>query len=407
MTPANDVGFVSTGKLNRLQGWTTLLIGLALSAALDPWLLSAVNSDVGGGLAVRHAHGVVIAMAFLQLAMAHLLSTSAFERPARTIAALLTAVGAACYSTGYALALWQPALHGLVLLGSLVNFSGFAFLCWIGPTGTYARQIRMILPVACFGMLLDFMAGLRPILPADWIQEQLGSEDGVRLRMLRLARVAAIALSVLTLLYYGIARRGGTDRGKARLGGISLATGAVGMPLILALACFTTIHAKYLLAIPSTAVVIGVYLGLFFSLKHGDMLERWGWLLIAASTSVGMLIGLYAFEGPFPTPEFMGSYNQLPRRLTRMAHSYSIVLGMMSILLARELANRQDINETAKAGVQLFLAGCVVMLTLLLLATVVEMPPMAFPTGPILTLAGAIICLAGRIRWTRQSVSDE
>ncbi|QEG02717.1 hypothetical protein Mal15_68380 [Stieleria maiorica] len=401
MTLANDASFVAVGKLNRLLGWTTLLIGLALAAALDPWLLSAADSndaDVGVRLAIRHAHGVVIAMAFLQLAMAHLLATSAFNHRSRKIAASLTAVGAASYSAGYALALWQPAFHALVLVGSLVNFSGFAFLLGVGPTGVYARQIRMILPVACFGMLMDFMAGLRPILPEAWILEQFGSEDGVRLRMLRLARVAAIALSVLTLLYYGIARRAGTDRGKARLGGISLATGAVGMPLILALACFTSMHVKYLLAIPSTAVVVGVYLGCVFAFKQGGLLERWGWLLIAASTSVGMLIGLYAFDGPFPTPEFMGGYNNLPRRLTRMTHSYSIVLGMISIFLARELGNGQNVNGITKIGARIFTVGSVVMLAVLLLQTVIAMPSMALRAGPTLVLAGITTCLTNRTR---------
>ena len=410
MTPPSDDGFVSAGNLNRLLGWTTLLIGLALSAALDPWLLdatSAADSDGGVRLAVRHAHGVVIAMAFLQLAMAHLLATPAFDRRARTAAALLTAIGAGSYIAGYALGLWWPACHWLVLVGSLVNFSGFAFLLRVGPSGVYARQIRMILPVACFGMLLDFMAGLGPVLPEAWILEQLGSEDGVRLRMLRLARVAAIALSVLTLLYYGVARRAGPYQAKARLGGASLAIGAVGMPLILALACFTTMHLKYLLALPATAVVIGVYTGLMLSLKHGGSLERWGWLLIAASTSVGMLIGLYAFEGPFPTPEFMGDYNALPRRLTRMVHSYSIVLGMMGILLAREMVQDRGAGGFARIGRAVFIVGCVVMLAVPLLQTVAAVPPTANRIGPLLTLAGAVVCLASRTSPENKAVRDE
>ncbi|MDV6034235.1 MAG: hypothetical protein F9B45_29900 [Phycisphaera sp. RhM] len=397
MTPPNDDGFVAAGNLNRLLGWTTLLIGLTLSAALDPWLLDATtgpDSDGGVPLAVRHAHGVVIAMAFLQLAMSHLLATPAFDRRARTTAALLTAVGAGSYIAGYALGLWWPACHWLVLAGSLVNFSGFAFLLWVGPSGLYAKQIRMILPVACFGMLLDFIAGLLPVLPAAWVLEQLGSEDGVRLRMLRLARVAAIALSVLTLLYYGVARRAGPYHAKARRGGVSLAIGAVGMPLILALACFITMHLKYLLALPATAVVIGVYSGLILAMKHGGTLERWGWFLIAASTSAGMLIGLYAFEGPFPTPEFMGDYNALPRRLTRLAHSYCIVLGMMSILLSREGAGKSEMKWPPKIASSAFIVGCALTLAMLLLQTVTSMPPLALSLGPLLVLVGAIACLA-------------
>ncbi|QDV40420.1 hypothetical protein Enr13x_02260 [Stieleria neptunia] len=399
MTQPNDDGFVSSGHLNRLVGWTTLLIGLALSAALDPWLLDATpaaDSDNGVRLAVRHAHGVVIAMAFLQLAMAHLLATPAFHRRERQIAAFLTTIGAGSYIAGYVVALGWPAAQWLVLVGSLVNFSGFALLWRTGPSGVYAPQIKMILPVACFGMLLDFVAGLLPVLPAPWVLDYLGSDDGVRLRMLRLARVAAIALSVLTLLFYGIARHGTADRARMRLGGTSLALGAVGMPLILAAACFTTLQVKYLLPLPATAVVTGVIIGLVIALKAGGMLERWGWFLIAASTSVGMLIGLYAFEGPFPTPGFMGDYNALPRRLTRLAHSYCIVLGMLSIFLSRETRGAGERKNLAKIAASVFIAGCVVSLAVLLLHTVISPLPTAFSVGPLLVLIGAAGCLAGR-----------
>lgn len=398
MTRPSGSSFVSAGNLNRLLGWTTLLIGLSLSAALDPWLFdakSAVDFDSSLRPAVRHAHGVVIAMAFVQLAMAHLLATPAFERPVRQIAAVLTTLGAGSYIAGYVVGLWWPAFQWLVLVGSLVNFSGFAYMLRVGATGVYARQIRMILAVACFGMLLDFVAGLLPILPEPLVLEHLGAGDGVRLRMMRLARVAAIALSVLTLLYYGVAQHAGLDRTAVRRGGISLALGAVGMPLILAVSCFTTMHAKYLLPLPATAVVIGAYLGFAFALKNGGTLEWWGWFLIAASTSVGMLIGLYAFEGPFPTPDFMGDYNDIPRRLTRLAHSYCIVLGMMSIFLSREMVGSGGRKWLAKAGTPVFIAGCVVTLSVLLLQTVVPISPTALRIGPILSLIGAVACLVG------------
>lgn len=396
MTVPSVGSFVSAGKLNRLLGWTTLLIGLGLSAALDPWLFdatAAVDFQSSQRPAVRHAQGVVIAMALLQLAMAHLLATSAFARSVRQIAAILTTLGAVSYITGYVLGLWWPALQWLVLVGSLVNFSGFAYLQRVGATGAFARQIEMILPVACFGMLLDFVAGLLPLLPDSFVLEHIGAGDEVRLRMLRLARVAAIALSVLTLLYYGLAQQAGLDRAAPRRGGTSLALGAVGMPLILAVSCFATMHAKYLLPLPATAVVIGVYLGFVLSLKHGDTLERWGWLLIAASTSVGMLIGLYAFDGPIPTPGVMGDYNDLPRRLTRLAHSYCIVLGIMAIFLSRQRGGNGSTNWLANLGTPVFIAGCVVMLSVLLLQAVVPFSPSALRIGPVLLLIGAVACL--------------
>lgn len=271
-------GFVPDGQLNRVVGWTMLVIGLALAAALDPWFFAAQSaSEFNGSIrpTVRHAQGVVLGMALLQLAMAHLLATSAFDREVRQTTALLTTLGATIYTAGYALGLMWPVCHGLVLFGSLTNFSGFAYLLWVQPRGEYAPQIRMILPVACFGMLLDFLAGLFQVFPEEFILDYLGGADGVRLRMMRLARVAAIALSVLTLLYYGVARRAGMDRSITRCGGLVLACGAIGMPAILAAACFTSLSLKYLLPLPATAVLIGVFLGLMFGLRHAKPLEWW------------------------------------------------------------------------------------------------------------------------------------
>lgn len=70
--------FVATGGLNRVVGWTMLVVGMALAALLDPWFFAAQSaSDFANSIrpAIRHAQGVVLGMAVLQLAMAHLLAT--------------------------------------------------------------------------------------------------------------------------------------------------------------------------------------------------------------------------------------------------------------------------------------------------------------------------------------------
>lgn len=390
-------GPVSEGTLNRAVGWTMLIVGVGAAAALDPWLLTPQSSVVFSDSlrpAVRHAQGVVLGMALLQLAMSHLLATSAYERAARRIAALLTTLGAALYATGYSVGLVRPELHWLVLAGSLTNFSGFAYLLWIQPKGEYASQIRMILPVACFGMLLDFAAGLLPLLPEPYVLDYLGTDDGVRLRMMRLARVAAIALSVLTLLYYGVASRAGMARRAARIGGLALAAGAIGMPAILAASCFTSLYFKYLLTLPATAVLIGVFLGLHFARRNADPLEWWGWMLIASSTSVGMLLGLYAFDGPFSTPEFLGEYNALPRRLSRLAHSNCVVLGIMAILLSRELELRRRTAWTSSVGTPLFIAGSAITVVVLVVQIATPIPTFAYCIGPVTVVLGSLLGLA-------------
>ncbi len=333
-------------------------------------------------------------MGLLQLAMAHLLTTPAFDHVARRRAAVLTTVGACLYATGYGLGMFSLPFHGLVLLGAIINFSGFGYLLVVGPSGQYAGQIRIILPVVCFGMSLDFLAGLLPVMPDSWIVDHLGAADGVRMRMMRLARVAAIALSVLTLLYYGLLDRQSGERGRVtRSGGILMAMGAVGMPAILALASFTWLPVKYLLPLPATAAYLSACFGLYLASRRGNPLEWFGWGLIVASISIGMLMGFYAFDGPFHTPEFLGQYNDAPRRLSRVSHSYSIVLGMVSIFLARELAASPSSDFTRKAGIGLLMLGSILTVGGLLYRMAWHIPAQSLALGPGLVLIGALVCL--------------
>ncbi len=289
--------------------------------------------------------------------------------------------------------LFWPGFHWLVLVGSLINVSGFAYLLSVGASGEYAQQIRTILPVVCFGMCLDFVAGILQVLPDPMLGDFLGAADGVRLRMMRLARVAAIALSVLTLLYYGLVRPSGARSEMARWGGICMAGGAVGMPAILALASFSWLSVKYLLPLPATAVSIGVFFGLYYALQRRSPLEWFGWGLIAASISVGMLMGLYAFEGPFRTPEFLGQYNEAARRLSRVSHSYSIMMGIVSIFLAREMRESPSSRVARKVGIGLFMAGCITTVAAMLWQMASEASPWILAVGPTLTLFGAVVCL--------------
>ena len=52
----------------------------------------------------------------------------------------------------------------------------------------------------------------------------------------------------------------------------------------------------------------GVLLAGWLARRQASRLEQLGWLLIFLSMNVGLLVGLYAFDGPLPTPEFAGEY---------------------------------------------------------------------------------------------------
>lgn len=390
-------GFVTRGRLNRALGWTLMLTGMALAAALDPWLFdpqSSVEYTSSLRPAVRHVQGVLLGMSLLQLAIAHLLANTAIDQKVRPTVAVLTALGATIYAAGYGLGLAWGSFHWLVLVGSLLNFVGFASLLWTQPVGDHAVWITRIVPVVCFGILLDFTAGLFMVLPEPFVSEYFGAADGVRLRMMRLARVAAIALSVLTLLYLSSPRRDTTDRKSEGWGGFVLTCGAIGMPIILATACFTSLHWKYLLAFPATAIVVGVFLALISSRRHAKPLETWGWALIAGSTSAGMLMGLYAFDGPFETPAILGQYNEIPRRLSWLAHSYCIVLGIMAVFLAKESDGQGRWRGLAKVGTLLFAAGSMVTVGALVMQIFAPSSTSILALGPAMVVMGATVRLA-------------
>ncbi len=192
------------------------------------------------------------------------------------------------------------------------------------------------LRVLCIGMLFAVVVGVLQSKPG--IFASLGPQDGLRLRMLRLAQIAFIALPLLTLLYEGLKARASLDSRLARLGWTAMLCGTIGLPSILAVASLTRVEFKFLLPFPAVSVFAGTLCGAWLARRHGRPLERWGWLLIALSMAAGLLMGLYAFDGPLPPPAFVGAYNDLVRRVIRQAHAYTIVVGLISILISRAKA---------------------------------------------------------------------
>lgn len=61
----------------------------------------------------------------------------------------------------------------------------------------------------------------------------------------------------------------------------------------------------------------------------------WGSLVMGAGT--GLVMGLWSFDGPAPTPSWLGEYGDTSRRLARLGHIAFFGLGILNLLLAREL----------------------------------------------------------------------
>lgn len=384
------------GGWNRRLGWVLLVVGFAAGTWLDPW--SFRERDPAAWMsshrpAVRHAQAVLVGMAFLQLIVAGLLTTCPFRPAVRQAASLLTGLGTLIYAAGYVFDPWWNASAWLIAAGALLNLLGFGLLAGDSIRSGFRPFLRMILLVFCFGMLLDALMGLFAADPDLFHPAYLGPEDGVRLRMLRLARAAVIALSLLTFLYRGLEIRTAWDRWLCRWGRIVLLVGAVGMPLILTAAAFISVQVKFLLPIPAFSTFAGTLAGVWLANRSGRPLETWGWLLIVLSMGAGLLMGLYAFDGPFPDPSFLGAYNDFPRRLSRLGHAYCIVLGLLSIFVSRLLEPGDKITWPRQLGVSLLVAASIVTLVMIALVGSWGVPVAVLGLGPAAVAVAIVLCL--------------
>ncbi|MCC2669634.1 MAG: hypothetical protein K0Q72_2105, partial [Armatimonadetes bacterium] len=329
--------------LNGTIGWLLLAVGFAWGAALDPWALEVRDPALLAGslrTAARLAQAVVLGMGFLQLLVQLVLSPGLLQHRTAGAARLLTAAGALLTAVGYPLQLVRPEGTWLVAGGALLNLAGFGALAVAAGRAEAPGLVRAALWTLVFGMTLDAGAAVVLLRP-ELFPPHLGAEDGVRLRMLRLAGVAAIALPLQTILLQHLAGFP-PEKGAAKWGGPALAVGAAGMPLILTIAALGPLPLKYLLWLPADAVLFGAGVAVWLAFRNGTPLERWGWGLVLASMVVGQLMGGYAFDGPLPPPPAFGHYNDFVRRLSRLGHAYAILLGLLALFAAVRLRTHPD-----------------------------------------------------------------
>jgi hypothetical protein len=377
----------ASSALNRNLGWGLVVLGFAWAAGLDPWALGTAGTGESLRLAVRQAHGVLLGMGFLQLLVAWIA-----QRQSGTPAAVrgLTAAGALIYIFGHVLRLRYPALGWLIPLGALLNAGGFGLLFQSHARGKSALTVRLALGAVVFGMLLDAGMGLRSLLP-ELLATYLGPEDGVRMRMLRLARVASIALPIQAILYDRL-RPNAPDRPVVRWGGLALAWGAVGMPVVLTGAALGNLGLKYLLTLPADAVLFGAGVAVWLAFQGNSWPMRGGWLLLLASMVMGQLMGGYAFDGPLPAPPAFAGYLDFARSLARIGHAYAILLGLLA-LFAAEVAPGPE----RRVGLTLLGAGTATTLLAMTLVAARLLPGGWLAPGPGLVALAAVVLVRGKV----------
>ena len=197
----------------------------------------------------------------------------------------------------------------------------------------------LLIVLGC-SIVLAAVTALFELEPEMFRPGYIGPDDGLRFRLLRLARISAVALPVLTFLFAGLASRADPRSRAARWGGSAMLWGTIGMPAILAAAGFTRIELRLLLPLPAGAIFSGTLCGLWLSKRHAQPSETWGWFLIALSMGAGLLMGLYAFDAPLLPADLAGAYNDSVRRLIRQAHVGCILLGFSTIFFCRNRERR-------------------------------------------------------------------
>ena len=330
---------VATGQLNRDIGWILLVTGFVCAA----WFGAG---SFGWGDMPAPANdprsASLLGMAVLQLAAAQILS-----RPARIVwirptAEWLIGSGAAVYALGTILAVRSTGGGWLIVAGALVNLTGFMLLAGTASRWACACDLRMILFTLAFGAVLLAVVELIVAGPSLLLAAPLGPEDGIRLRMLRLARAAGVTLPTLALLHHGLAVRADRRSRAVRWGRVCMLGGTILMAGTLTAAGVTSPGLRYLLPIPAIAIFVGTATGVCLARRHAHPLEFWGWLLILLSMAGGLLVGIVAFDGPVSPPDFLREYTDIVRRILRQAHVHAIVLGVVSVFISREL-DRTDI----------------------------------------------------------------
>jgi hypothetical protein len=98
------------------------------------------------------------------------------------------------------------------------------------------------------------------------------------------------------------------------------------------------------------------------------MNRRVGWTSMAVGVGTGLLLGLWSFDGPMAVPEWLGAYDATSRRLVRLGHIAFLGLGILDVLLARELPRLALTRRLARVASGAMVFGNVLLPPVLLAA---------------------------------------
>jgi len=120
-----------------------------------------------------------------------------------------------------------------------------------------------------------------------------------------------------------------------------------------------------------------------------------GWIWILAGLIVGVIMGMWSFNGPMPSP--IGDYTSLPRRMLRLSHIAFIALAIINILYGYEVDKIQLKNKLRRIGSLCMIYGAILMPIFLIAAVFFE--PLKYLTmiSATLVIIAVLIMVIGKI----------
>ena len=117
------------------------------------------------------------------------------------------------------------------------------------------------------------------------------------------------------------------------------------------------------------------------------------WWMIGIGTGAGAVLGLWSFGGPVPPPAGFALYDDLPRRLLRLAHIATIALPVLNLLYVPWIERSMWKGRLRAIGCWLLLFGTGT-LPALLAVTAFWRPALYVLPAPVLALVITFFLLA-------------
>jgi hypothetical protein len=124
-----------------------------------------------------------------------------------------------------------------------------------------------------------------------------------------------------------------------------------------------------------------------------NTLSRIAWWMVGCGMLSGAVLGLWSFSGPVPAPNGFIVYDDLPRRVLRLAHIAMIALPLLSLELDRWLV-QTSMTAAHRQRVRSALAFGMLALPALLAATAYWSPALYLLPLPVCALMGSVFSVA-------------